>query len=311
MARLDIVVAAALVFAMSVHADPGPEQIAYTARPAGDLNYEVHVVEASGADERNLTNHPAWDWQPAWSPDGNSLAFTSHREEPEPGIYLMDVGTRDVRFLAAGEQATWSPDGSHIAYVEFRDGRTEVFAINIDGTGRRQVVKDGPRLQWYPAWSPGGEKIAFHSPLGERRIHVVAAEGGAPAPLVQGHAARSLDWSPGSDALLFTGVSKGDPEIFVVDADGRNIRQLTDQLGHDADARWSPDGAAIVFASRRFPPGIYAMDADGGDVRMLVEGPYIQPTWSGRRELSVTAPQKRPLSWGWVKETGGGMGNPR
>ena len=53
------------------------------------------------------------------------------------------------------------------------------------------------------------------------------------------------------------------------------------------------------------------MDADGGDVRMLVEGPYIQPTWSGRRELSVTAPQKRPLSWGWVKETGGGMGNPR
>src|SRR6266581_946542 len=105
-----------------------PPQIAFDSFRDG--NWEVYVMNEDGSAPTNLTNHPAIESGPAWSPDGKRIAFSSSRDG-DAEIYVMNAdGTAPIRLTtnAANDYyPAWSPDGNRIAFSSYRDGNDEIY----------------------------------------------------------------------------------------------------------------------------------------------------------------------------------------
>ena len=128
-------------------------------------NEEIIVVDANRTHPRNITNNPAKDASPAWSPDGRQIAFASNRiREDEPrDIFIMDADGSNVRQLVYGWQPSWSPDGKRIAFasnVDSPNGWWDIYLVDTDGRNRRRLTNDR-ETDRTPAWSPDGRQIAF------------------------------------------------------------------------------------------------------------------------------------------------------
>jgi len=139
----------------------------------------------------------------------------------------------------------WSPDGRTIVFVSWRDGNGEVYAMEADGSGPRNLTQN-PAKDVRPAWSPDGRRIAFvsrRSPSSRSRCK--------PGPGLCGLDRQS--------------------EIYVMNADGSRKRKLTRDRGFDDYPTWSPDGRRIAFLRGRGARGqLYVVNADGSGLRNLM-----------------------------------------
>lgn len=140
---------------------PDGTQIAFTS----ELNYsaDIFMVDVSKAlntgnasAETNLTNNPAYDQTPAWSPDGRRLAFVSDRSG-DLEIYLMNGDgsalTRLTNSPGYDADPAWSPDGSQIVFVSQRDGHFEIYLMNADGSDQTRLTNN-PDGSVTPIWQP-------------------------------------------------------------------------------------------------------------------------------------------------------------
>lgn len=260
-------------------------RIAYVSSISG--NSEIYSVAANGSDERNHTNNPARDEDPAFSPDGSKLAFFSTRDGPA-AIYTMNLnGTNVVRLTndPAGDiNPSFSPDGSKLAFTSFRDGPAEVYTMNADGTDQRRLTST-PAANAKPVYSPNGSKIAFMSFRDSSRnppqpeIYVMSTDGSAQTRLTSTDGNAVPSFSPDGSKIVFSSVRDSMPggaadyEIYIMNADGSAQTSLTSHASDiiDVDPAFSPDGSRIAFASTRGSrqPQIYTMQADGGNVQLL------------------------------------------
>ena len=132
---------------------PDGQWIAFWSDRAG--NDEIHVMDADGANPRNLTNHPGADVIPAWSPDGERIAFSSNRSGDEE-IYVMNADGSSVSRLTNSpgmdRYPAWSPDGRSIAFVSARDGNFEIYVMDADGSDQTRITND-PALDFAPDWT--------------------------------------------------------------------------------------------------------------------------------------------------------------
>lgn len=124
-------------------------------------NCEIYVVNVDGTNQVNISNNPAIDGYPSWSPDGTRIAFNRcfyRGEEEICNIFVMDPdGTNLVQVTHepfGGGVPRWSPDGSRIIYQSGEiDGNHEIYMINADGTDRVNLTNN-PGGDWYPSYSP-------------------------------------------------------------------------------------------------------------------------------------------------------------
>ena len=241
---------------------------------------------ADGSRPTNLTNDPAGDYTPAWSPDGTKISFTSDRDGNYE-IYVMNADgsgqTRLTNNPAVDYYPDWSPDGRRIAFTSERDGNAEIYVMNADGSGQTNLTNN-TALDEAPAWSPDGTKIAFASVRdGNWEIYVMNADGSGQTKLTNNTTAfdHFPDWSPDGAKIAFgsnrVGPGSYGPDVYVMDAvdgdgdgngdgNGDNLVRLTFGLNDDDTPAWSPDQTKIAFRSDRVGPiEIYVMDADGSD----------------------------------------------
>jgi len=195
---------------------------------------------------------------------------------------------------------SWSPDGRTIVFVSWRDGNGEVYAMDADGSGPRNLTQH-PAKDVRPAWSPDGGRIAFVSRRdGNSEVYVMDADGSGKRNLTRDRASDDLPtWSADGRRIAFLrgrlrrtvpglGVQRFySYHLYVVNADGSGLRRLTlyAEREHYATPEgkypyqlvWSPDGRTIYF-------GRYLVRTDGSGARRL---PYVPLTavWSpdGRR----------------------------
>ncbi|UCC83486.1 MAG: PD40 domain-containing protein [Gemmatimonadota bacterium] len=255
-----------------------------------DGNAEIYIMNVDGSDPVRLTDDPAKDAHPTWSPDGTKIAFTSDRDGG--GIYVMNAnGSNPVRVTDGRDShPTWSPDGTRIAFSSFRTGPSEVYVMNADGSDVVQLTSGGSNA--YPTWSPDGTKIAFYTSRdGNPEIYVMDADGSNPVRLTDDPEWDIFpSWSPDGTRIAFTSWRDGEREIYVMNADGSNPVRLTNDPGNDQpwDIRpsWSPDGTKIAFTSYRDGNSeIYVINDDGSGVTRLTNNPAgdHDPVWSPTR----------------------------
>ena len=253
-----------------------PETIAFCSDRTGD--WEVYVMQPDGSDLHRLTNSPADDGTPAWSPDKSQLAFTSNRDGNWE-IYIVSWDGSGLRRLtnhpADDGGPTWSPDGRYIAFSSDREGNYEIYVMDVAGGDPRRLTND-PGMDTSPAWSPDGERIAFNSTRsGNWEIHVMRADGSDVQQLTF-HPADDWRpaWSPDGQRLAFSSMRDGNWEIYVMAADGSGLQRLTDNPAMDWRAVWSPDGQRLAFISERDGNReVYVMRADGSEQKRLTNDP--------------------------------------
>src|SRR5919109_161189 len=162
---------------------PGPNgQIAFVRGVNGEPEtYEIYIMNADGNGQTRLTDDPAFDTDPSWSPDGTKIAFSSNREDDNSEIYIMNSdGSGQTRLTdnsADDFSPSWSPDGEKIAFVTDRDnGNFDIYIMNADdGSGQTRLTDNSAE----PSWSPDSEKIAFTSNRDSGGIFVMNADDGS------------------------------------------------------------------------------------------------------------------------------------
>jgi TolB protein len=245
---------------------------------------DVYIANADGSGARKL--RPNFPWRsPAWSPDGATIAVAGLG-----GIHVVDPDTHDGRRLTDhGGWPAWSPNGQMIAFVSVRDGNSEVYVMNANGSGQRNLTRNAAE-DLLPAWSPDGRSIALVSNRdGRFDIYVMGADGRGPPRRVTNGAPQinsTLSWAPDGRRIAFEGRARANSNVYVANVDGSGLRNLTRGFGQQP--QWSPDGRLIAFVKRgRCPPcprpaEIYVMNADGSDQRNVTRSPASDdrfPVW--------------------------------
>jgi Tol biopolymer transport system component len=228
------------------------------------ISGDIFVMPSFGLPQVQMTTARPDDAQSAWSPDGRTIAFKSRRNGNNE-LYLMNatvdpgqrVETRLTNTFRISEgQPAWSPDGTRLLYRQTPDNPivqdADIWQVDADPAApNARPVLERAGDERYPSYSPDGTKILFRGDL-DRVDH------------------------------------SGDEELYLMNADGTGIVQLTDNAVFDSAPAFSPDGTRIAFESARdsgdpLALDVYVMNADGSDVRRLTadpahdEGPIFSP----------------------------------
>jgi TolB protein len=215
---------------------------------------KVYVAEVDGPGPIQLTRGPALDSSPAWAPDGASIAFVRTRAERESSIYTIAPDGTGLRRLTDSEgietEPTWSPDGTMIAFIGGRH-RAQLHVIDADGTGRRSVSAGSGTSAESPVWSPDGTRIAFQAYDGhDWDLYVARSDGSREERLTdQPGDDVGAAWSPDGTQLAFERSdvpssvrdNAGTFEVYVMSANGRGLRRLTQNVGAlGGGVSWKP-----------------------------------------------------------------------
>ena len=234
---------------------PDGRKIAFVSDRDGNSN--IYVMDADGKNVQRLTNHPLKDNKPVWSPDGKRIAFNSVRDGGDfYQIYVMDADGKNVQRLTnhSGSNPAWSSNGRKIAFNSSREENTDIYVMDADGGNVRRLTR---RLAFdiMPAWSPNGRKIAFVSYKGvDSAIYIIDVDDGSIVQLTT-YPAEFPVWSPDGKQLAFhsnknrDGVPNSDSEIYVIDAEGNNERQLTRNRTGDKYPDWFDPAAPRVVSA--------------------------------------------------------------
>lgn len=260
-----------------------------------DGDSEIYAVNRDGSDLHQLTQNNREDYQASWSPDGQRVAFLSFRDG-NGEIYMMKADGSEQQRLTnhpgLDSDPQWSPDGQHIAFTSNRkDDRTQLYVINIDGSGDLRQLTAGAGGVSAPRWSPDGSEIALRAPNGENPgnsdIALVSFDGSGYRHLTS-HAKYNdlmFEWSPDGTQLAFVSRRNKALNIYTLHVATELERQLTDTPWIDAHPRWSPDGSRLLFLSTRDNQArnqVFVMKADGSEQSNLTQtdSEEMHPAWS-------------------------------
>ena len=232
--------------ALSPHVSPDNSRVAFSGVTKEGWQILMYSLELN-----RLVTFPRFsgdNYSPAWSADGQNLAFSSSRTG-NTEIYTVSAAGGNLKRLTEGRHPdvspTWNPKtNAQIAWVSGRTGLPQIYTMASDGTNVVRMTDQGYAVS--PSWSPNGQFLAF---------------------------AWVRHYGPGAP---------GASDIYVMDIASKQWVQLTHDGGRNDFPSWSPDGRHIVFQSNRTGKlQIWTILADGSEPRQLTtQGENSQPNWS-------------------------------
>jgi len=245
--------------------------------------FQIYLPSVCKAYEFDrLTYDPADDWQPAPSPDGQTVAFLSEWEGQADVFSIPLMGgqpTNLTRTPSAQEDTPiFSPDGSTIAFASDREGDWSIYLMDTDGNNVRPALSGHMGTdELHPAFIPGGLGLVFSSNRADGNWEIyTAAIGSSEWTRLTTHPAADRFPTVSADGrtIAFRSERDGNSEVYLMDADGSNLRRLTDDSAFDGYPSITPDGSGVVFVSDRAGErNVYVVNWAGEGLTVLEQRP--------------------------------------
>ncbi|WP_455369848.1 hypothetical protein [[Eubacterium] cellulosolvens] len=309
---------------VAIDMEPDVERLTYDAgrdvgafySPTGDSivwvtdrlgNWTIWTMNPDGSGKKQLTSNDVMSGWPSWSPDGKEIAYWSWDINTDTGdIWKMNAdGSSKEKLTTDGSfkgPPMWSPRGDRIAYTSDLSGNIEVYVINTDGSGNRQITTGHPPeyfVETRVTWHPDGERLyyqvcTFPIPKGTYtiipkdvafvEIFMVNVDTGEEVNLTPKLHENVRSVSQDGEKLACISLRSNNYGLWIMNADGTDQTRLTWDGFGDRAPRFSPDGQKIAYWSKAFgnQPDIWMINVDGTGKTRLTTSPYqeVYPSWS-------------------------------
>ena len=294
---------------------PNGQRLAFSGRRGRQGAFSLHLLPLDGSAPQRLTSpastYPG-DLAPAFSPDGQQLAFVRTELDGRQDVAVVTVSGGRVRRLAREQKGVtgldWTPDGREVVYAANRDGAAGLWRVGLAGGDPRWVAlgTDGGEIAG-PSVSPSGG-VAFARQLVRSQVVEVGA-GGEPRPLLPStRDDRQPAVAPDGQRVAFVSTRSGSHEVWTAAPNGADAQKLTAFGGARVSGpRWSPDGRRLVVSARADGDADVFVVLPGGEVRRLTDDAAddVAPTWS-RDGLWVYFASDRGDRWQIYRVPSGG-----
>ncbi len=227
-------------------------------------------------------------------------------------IWTLDLVSGHVLQLTSGDDCwndapKWSPNGKQVIFVSNRSGSQEIWVMNEDGSGPRQIT-DKKRVHFTPAWHPSGKTIVFCSTYKANLDIFTMNIDGTDLRQITDYLGKDSTptFSPDGKKIVFTSQRSGNDDIWEYDLERKSFTQLTTHAAQDFYPVYSPDGEKIAFVSGRFEEkgvvnlDIFTMDKDGKNKKRITNntGSDRYAAWSpdARYLIYAVTKFKKPTS---------------
>ena len=250
--------------------------------------YALQVADSDGYNAQSIIEYTEPIISPAWSPDGNQLAYVSF-ENKKPVVYVQTLATRERRavasFKGSNSAPAWSPDGKKLAVVLTNQGGPQIFLVNVDGSGLQRLSRSSG-IDTEPNFSPDGRYILFTSDRGGSpqvyRMAVGSSESGnAERMTFEGSYNVSPDYSQDGKSFTFIHRHNNQFNVAVQEIGSRQVQILTNSR-FDESPSFAPNGKMILYATEINGHGILSAVSRDGQTRQhltVQTGDIREPAW--------------------------------
>jgi dipeptidyl aminopeptidase/acylaminoacyl peptidase len=289
LASLVPIVALLVLAAPTLAASPGDNgKIVFVSNRDG--NSEIYTMNADGSAQTRLTNTAEQETSPAWSPNGQKIAYAKSYPRGQLQVWVMNADGSGQTFLTYGFNggSTWSPDGRQIAVENYET----IDVVNADGSGQPEMFAGPSAGDTYDIdWSPNAPVIVYSAlaPL-DPELGTISLEDRQSHKITFGAYDIEPDWSPDGSKIAYSvydGVAMVNPD----GTGGSQVMTVPDAeccVSSGFPPAWSPDGTKIAFARSG---GIWKMNADGSGQTRITSSGDGDPDWQALKPPGYSRPK--------------------
>lgn len=211
-----------------------PDNMHLAFKSYRDGNDEVYVINLKDGKQTNISANTAREGSPFWSKNGDILYFWSDRDNEHGEVYSYDFEQKITDRITNNDigegSAVLSPDGKYIAFVSNKDGDDDIYLSDLNGDNVRQLTNN-PKSDWYPKWSPNGQKILFTYGDWDTdawEVREISIDGSVQQTLITGTDSGNASWHPEANKIAYASSAAGPGQIFFLDILTKKICQVVE-----------------------------------------------------------------------------------